>query len=207
MIKFVETPLYCIFGVIVTIFVIWNNHSVYCQSLSVQSGVTSGLLCNVCEYTNMCNQWFTNSYMYTYGDYCTNNYSRTSPYSSTSRRCRAGQRPPTNIRTVITPAGLRAVRPRHSRINTSNLINIQRETTIPTVSYVRMGHINTRSACDVSKRDQIKDLIIDSSLDLCAITETWFSTTYHPKTVSPPGYTAIQCSILQETTNVEEVWL
>ena len=52
-----------------------------------------------------------------------------------------------------------------------------------------MGHINTRSACDVSKSDQIKNLRIDSSLDLCAITETWFSTTYHPKTVSPPGYT------------------
>ena len=40
-----------------------------------------------------------------------------------------------------------------------------------------------RSAYGISKSDQIKYLIV------CEITETWFTTAYHPKSVTPPGYT------------------
>ena len=53
---------------------------------------------------------------------------------------------------------------------------------------VGMGHINARSACDVSKSDQNKDLIIDSNL----VRRGSQQPTTLSHLVSPPGYTMQQ---------------
>ena len=64
-------------------------------------------------------------------------------------------------------------------------------TALPAPSnYLRAAVLNTRSACELDKCQQIKDLITENQLDICSLTETWFNPSHIAvKAVVPPGYT------------------
>lgn len=55
--------------------------------------------------------------------------------------------------------------------------------------YMKVAHLNARSACDDKKADQIKDLITDNHIDVCELTETWFKSKHGAvNAVVPSGY-------------------
>ena len=54
---------------------------------------------------------------------------------------------------------------------------------------MKIAHLNVHSAADDRKADQVKGLIIDNSLDICALTETWFKERHSSvNVVVPAGY-------------------
>ncbi|KAK2191112.1 hypothetical protein NP493_61g05039 [Ridgeia piscesae] len=74
-------------------------------------------------------------------------------------------------------------------VNRSNLISVKLQQHCTTNS-LRAAVLNTRSACELDKCQQIQDLITENQLDICSLTETWFNPSHITvKAVVPPGYT------------------
>ena len=74
-------------------------------------------------------------------------------------------------------------------VNRSNLVSVKLQQHCTTNS-LRAAVLNTRSACELDKCQQIKDMITENQLDICSLTETWFKPSHIAvKAVVPPGYT------------------
>ena len=74
-------------------------------------------------------------------------------------------------------------------VNRSNLISVKLQQHCTTNS-LRAAVLNTRSACELDKCQQIHDLITENQIDICSLTETWFKPSHIAvKAVVPPGYT------------------
>ena len=74
-------------------------------------------------------------------------------------------------------------------VNRSNLISVKLQQHCTTNS-LRAAVLNTRSACELDKCQQIPDLITENQLDICSLTETWSKPSHIAvKAVVPPGYT------------------
>ena len=73
-------------------------------------------------------------------------------------------------------------------VNRSNLISVKLQQHC-TTSSLRPAVLNTRSACELDKCQQIKDLLTANQLDICSLTETWFKPSHIAvKAVVPHGY-------------------
>ena len=74
-------------------------------------------------------------------------------------------------------------------VNRSNLISVKLQQHSTTNS-IRAAVLNTRSACELDKCQQMQDLITENQLDICSLTETWFKPSHIAvNAVVPPGYT------------------
>ena len=86
-------------------------------------------------------------------------------------------------------------------VNRSNLISVKLQQHCTTNS-LRAAVLNTRSACELDKCQQIQDLITENQLDICSLTETWFNPSHITvKAMVPPGYTMKH--ILEPTQEAE----
>ena len=75
-------------------------------------------------------------------------------------------------------------------VNRSNLISVKLHDQHCTTNSLRAAVLNTRSACELDKCQQIQDLITENQLDICSLTETWFKPSHiDVKAVVPHRYT------------------